>query len=218
MYYNIKHERKEFYMVTEQEIQSYKIPGLKPLDKKQLGFFVDIQNGTNPIEAYIKNYGRQKDKNLSYETLRVLTNEKTRTKWFKEYEKFYNDVKKEEALMATSWTLEMSITERKKLYELNKLEVDRLAHAYDMEIEYYTRKKQEAILDGDEDKIEKYENKIIKAAKSKNMAVASNTACAQALEGLDKLKGLQTVNLNHTGNINFFGDDMWGDDDSNEEQ
>ena len=45
-------------MVTEEEISSYKIPGLKPLDKKQLGFFVDIQNGTNTIEAYIKNYGR----------------------------------------------------------------------------------------------------------------------------------------------------------------
>lgn len=205
-------------MVTEQEIQSYKIPGLKSLDRKQLGFFTDVQNGTNKIEAYIKNYGRQKDKHLSYDTLNQLATEKTKTKWFKEYEKFYNDVKQHEFLMSTSWTLEMSIAERKKLYELNKLEVDRLAHAYDMEIEYYTKKKQEAILDGDEDKIEKYENKIIRAAKSKNMAVASNTACAQALEGLDKLKGLQTLNLNHTGNINFFGDDMWGDDDFGTEQ
>ena len=205
-------------MVTEEEIQSYKIPGLKPLDKKQMGFFVDMMNGKNHIESYIKNYGRQKDNHLSYETLNKLANEKTNTKWFKEYEKFYNDVKHDEAVMQTSWTLEMSIKERRSLYELNKLEVDRLAKAYDMEIEYYTRKKQEAILADDEDKVEKYENKIIRAAKSKNMAVASNNACVQALEGLDKLKGLQTVNLNHTGNINFFGDDMWGDDDSNEEQ
>lgn len=204
-------------MVTQEEISSYKIPGLKALDKKQLGFFVDMMNGKNHIEAYVDNYGRQKDRHLSYETLNVLANEKTQTKWFKAYEQFYNDVKKEEYLMNTSWTLEMSIKERRHLYELNKLEVDRLAHAYDMEIEYYTRKKQEAILNDDEEKVEKYENKIIKAAKSKNMAVASNTACVQALEGLDKLKGLQTLNLNHTGEINFFGEDMWSDD-TNEEQ
>ena len=218
MYYNIKQERKEFYMVTEQEIQSYKIPGLKPLDKKQLGFFVDVMNGSIPIDAYIKNYGRKEDKKLAYDLLNARAQEKVATKWFKQYKQFYEDIKKEQDRLSTVWTMEMSIKERRRLYELNRLEVDRLSRAYDMEIEYYTRKKQEAILDGDEDKIEKYENKIIRAAKSKNMAVASNTACAQALEGLDKLKGLQTVNLNHTGNINFFGDDMWGDDDSNEEQ
>lgn len=205
-------------MVTEEEIQSYKIPGLKPLDKKQCGFFMDMMNGKNHIESYIKNYGRQKDKHLSYETLNKLANEKTNTKWFKEYEKFYNDVKHDEAVMQTCWTLEMSIKERRSLYELNKLEVDRLAKAYDMEIAYYTRKKEEAILNDDEDKVEKYENKIIRAAKSKNMAVASNNACVQALEGLDKLKGLHTLNINHTGEINFFGDDMWNDDNEEQEQ
>ena len=204
-------------MVTEEEISSYKIPGLKTLDKRQIGFFVDIQNGVNTIEAYIKNYGRQDDKHLSYETLNILAGEKLNTKWFKEYEKYYNDVKAHEALVSTSWTLEMSIQERRHLYELNKLEVDRLAHAYDKEIEYYTRKKLEAMDRDDENKVEHYENKIIRAHKSKNMAVASNTACVQALEGLDKLKGLQTVNLNHTGEINFFGEDMW-DDNSNEEE
>lgn len=203
-------------MVTKEEIESYKIPGLKKLDKKQLGFFIDIQNGVNHIEAYIKNYGRQADKHLSYDTLNTLANEKVHTKWFKEYDKFYRDVKEHELLVSTSWTLEMSIAERKKLYELNKLEVDRLAHAYDLEIEYYTKKKIQAMEDDDEKKVEEYEYKIIRAAKSKNMAVASNTACTQALEGLDKLKGLQTVNINHKGNINFFGDDMWGDDDSTE--
>lgn len=205
-------------MVTEEEISSYKIPGLKALDKRQIGFFVDIQNGVNTIEAYIKNYGRQDDRHLSYESLNTLASEKLQTKWFKQYQQYYEDVKKHEALVSTSWTLEMSIAERKKLYELNKLEVDRLAHAYDKEIEYYTRKKLEAMDRDDENKVEYYENKIIRAHKSKNMAVASNTACVQALEGLDKLKGLQTVNLNHTGEINFFGEDMWEDDNTNEEE
>lgn len=205
-------------MVTEEEIQSYKIPGLKPLDKKQMGFFIDVQNGMNRIEAYIKNYGRAEDRNNSYDRLNTLSYEKTQTKWYKAYQKFYDDIKKEEVLMSTSWTLEMSIKERRNLYELNKLEVDRLAKAYDMEIEYYTRKKEEAILNDDEDKVEKYENKIIRAAKSKNMAVASNNACVQALEGLDKLKGLHTLNINHTGEINFFGDDMWSDDNDEQEQ
>lgn len=201
-------------MVTKEEIESYKIPGLKRLDKKQIGFFVDIQNGKSVIESYVDNYCTKKERDLPFQKLNAVAYQKTQTEWYKQYLKFYEEVKHHEALVTTGWTLEMSIAERKKLYELNKLEVDRLAKAYDMEIEYYTRKKQEAILDGDEDKIEKYENKIIRAAKSKNMAVASNTACAQALEGLDKLKGLQTLNLNHTGNINFFGDDMWGDDES----
>ena len=200
-------------MVTKEEIKSYKIPGLKPLDEKQLGFFTDIQNGMSVIESYVKNFKKGKTEGLSYESLNGMAYEKIRTKWYKQYKQFYEDVKKEEAIVNTTWTLEMSIKERRHLYELNKLEVDRLAKAYDMEIEYYARKKQEAILAGDEETIEKYENKIIRAAKSKNMAVASNTACAQALEGLDKLKGLQTLNLNHTGNINFFGDDMWGDDE-----
>lgn len=205
-------------MVTQEEIKSYKIPGLKALDEKQLGFFTDIQNGMSVIESYVKNFKKGNTEGLSYESLNGMAYDKIRTKWYKQYKEFYDEVKKHESIVNTTWTLEMSISERRKLYELNKLEVDRLAKAYDMEIEYYTRKKQEAILEGDEDKIEKYENKIIRAAKSKNMAVASNTACAQALEGLDKLKGLQTVNLNHTGNINFFGDDMWGDDDSNTEK
>ena len=205
-------------MVTEEEISSYKIPGLKALDKKQLGFFVDIQNGTNTIEAYIKNYGRQDDKHLSYEALNSLATEKLQTKWFKQYQQYYEDVKKHEAMVSTSWTLEMSIAERRELYELNKLEVKRLAGAYDKEIAYYLKKKEEAILADDEKKIEEYERKIIRAHKSKNMAVASNTACTQALEGLDKLKGLQTVNLNHTGDINFFGEDMWEDDNTIEEE
>lgn len=205
-------------MVTEEEISSYKIPGLKALDKKQLGFFVDIQNGTNRIEAYIKNYGREEDRNNSYERLNCLSYEKTQTQWFKAYQEYYDNVKAHEALMSTSWTLEMSIAERKKLYQLNLLEVDRLAGAYNKEIEYYTRKKMEAMDNDDEKKVEYYENKIIKAHKSKNMALASNNACTQALEGLDKLKGLQTVNLNHTGDINFFGEDMWEDDNTIEEE
>lgn len=204
-------------MVTEQEIQSYKIPGLKPLDKKQLGFFVDMMNGVPTIDAYIKNYGRTEDKKLAYDSLNARAQEKVQTKWYKQYKEFYDSIKQEELRLSTVWTLEMSINERKKLYNLNLLEVDRLAKAYDMEIAYYTRKKQEAILNDDEEKVEKYENKIIRAAKSKNMAVASNNACVQALEGLDKLKGLQTLNLNHTGEINFFGEDMWSDD-TNEEQ
>lgn len=205
-------------MITKEQIKTYKIPGLKPLDEKQLGFFVDMMNGVPTIDAYIKNYGRTEDKKLAYDSLNARAQEKVQTQWYKQYKQFYDDVKKDEDRLNAVWTLEMSIHERKKLYELNKLEVDRLAKAYDMEIEYYTRKKMEAMERDDEDKVEKYENKIIRAAKSKNMAVASNTACVQALEGLDKLKGLQTVNLNHTGNINFFGDDMWGDDDSTEEQ
>lgn len=204
-------------MVTHEEIQSYKIPGLKPLNKKQLGFFVDIMNGLSTVDSYIKNYGRQGDKHLSYETLNKLANEKKHMKWFKEYEKFYADIKQHEDVMNSSWTLEMSIRERRNLYNLNKLEVDRLAKAYDMEIAYYTKKKMQAIENDDEKEIEKWEHKIITAAKSKNMAVASNTACVQALEGLDKLNGLQTMNLNHTGNINFFGEDMWEDDNEEEE-
>lgn len=211
-----KHKKKGVFMVTKEEIKTYKIPGLKPLDEKQLGFFVDVQNGMIPIDAYIKNYGRQEDKKLAYDMLNARAQEKVATKWYKQYKEFYEDIKKEQDSLSTVWTLEMSIQERKKLYELNKLEVDRLAKAYDMEIEYYTRKKMEALQNDDEEKVEFYENKIIRAAKSKNMAVASNTACTQALEGLDKLKGLQTVNINHKGNINFFGDDMWGDDDSTE--
>lgn len=204
-------------MVTEEEISSYKIPGLKALDKKQIGFFVDIQNGVGVIESYVKNFKGGKTNGLSYESLNGLAYGKMRTNWYKAYKEFYDNVKKEEAIVNTTWTLEMSINERRKLYELNKLEVDRLAHAYDKEIEYYTRKKLEAMDKDDENKVEYYENKIIRAHKSKNMAVASNTACVQALEGLDKLKGLQTVNLNHTGEINFFGEDMW-DDNSNEEE
>ncbi len=215
MFYNI--ERK-IYMVTHEEINSYKIPGLKALDKKQLGFFVDIQNGTNKIEAYVKNYGRQEDKHLSYDTLNKLAHEKTQTKWFKGYEKYYQDVKRHEDIMNTSWTLEMSIQERRKLYQLNLLEVDRLAGAYQKELEYYTRKKMEAIEADDEKEIEKWENRIIKATKAHNMSMASNNACAQALEGLDKLNGLQTMNLNHSGNINFFGEDMWEDDEDEEQE
>lgn len=204
-------------MVTKEEIQSYKIPGLKALDEKQLGFFVDIQNGKNHIDSYISNYGRQEDKHLSYDTLNKLANEKTRTKWFKQYEQFYKEVRANENVMNTSWTLEMSIQERRKLYQLNLLEVDRLAGAFQKELEYYTRKKMEAIEKDDEKEIEKWENRIIKATKAHNMSMASNNACAQALEGLDKLNGLQTVNVNHKGNINFFGEDMWEDDNENEE-
>lgn len=205
-------------MVTQEEIQSYRIPGLKPLDKKQLGFFVDMMNGVPTIDAYIKNYGRTEDKKQAYDSLNARAQEKVQTKWYKQYKEFYDSIKQEELRLSTVWTLEMSINERKRLYNLNLLEVDRLAKAYNMEIEYYTRKKEEAILNDDEEKVEKYENKIIRAAKSKNMAVASNNACVQALEGLDKLKGLQTLNLNHTGEINFFGDDMWNDDNEEQEQ
>jgi len=202
-------------VVTQEEIQSYKIPGLKPLDKKQLGFFVDIMNGVPTIDAYIKNYGRQEDKRQSYNILNVRAHEKTQTQWFKQYQEFYENIKLEQDRMQVVWTREMSIKERRSLYELNKLEVNRLATAYDKEVEYYTRKKMEAIENDDEKKVEFYENKIIRALKSKNMALASNNACIQTLDGLDKLNGFQTVNLNHTGDINFFGEDMWKDDVDN---
>ena len=217
MLYNNNIKERSLYMITKEQIKTYKIPGLKPLDEKQLGFFVYVQNGMIPIDAYIKNYGRTEDKKQAYDSLNARAQEKIQTKWYKQYKEFYEDIKKEQDSLNAVWTLEMSIHERKKLYELNKLEVDRLAKAYNMEIEYYTKKKIQAMEEDDEKKVEEYEYKIIRAAKSKNMAVASNTACVQALEGLDKLKGLQTVNLNHTGEINFFGEDMWSDD-TNEEQ
>lgn len=200
-------------MLSVDEVQKYRIPGLAALNKKQIGFLVDILNGKSKVDSYIDNYN---PKYRDYDYVMSQARQTMNTRWYKGYSEYFERLILEREQLETGWNLDLAIQERKKLYSLNLLEVNRLAHAYDKEIEYYTSKKEQAIEEDDEKKIEYYENRIIKAIKSKNMSVASNTACQQALDGLDKLCGLQTVNVNHQGDINFFGEDMWEDNNSGE--
>lgn len=205
-------------MLTLEDVKSYKIPGLPPLKEHQMKFLVDVLNGVDITESYKRHYLPVTKSKVNKCKLTDLASGVTAHKWFNKYKQAFEEIVKTRQEDEIGWTLDMSIKERRKLYSLNLIEVDRLARAYDKEIEYYTRKKQEAIEECDEEKIDYYEQKIIRASKSKNMSIASNNACMQALDGLDKLKGLHTVNVNHTGGVNFFGDDMWeGEDDGTDE-
>lgn len=198
-------------MLNIQEVETYKIPGLPRLNKTQLGFFVDIMNGEEPAATYCKHYLKEPVPERIDITLRAKAAEIIGAKWFQSYQKYYEKLMFEREVAESGWTFDLAILERRRLYHLNLLEVERLANAYNKEIEYYTNKKLQAIENDEEDKVEYYEKQILKATKSKNMSLASNQACQQALDGLDKLAGLQTVNLNHTGNVSFYGEDMWDD-------
>jgi len=195
-----------------EEVKTMKIPGLPRLTEEKLEFVVRTLNGENPPDVYRQvcnmvpgEDGKYLEPNKASQWLNAI--------WYKEYKEYYEKLLAERAIVEQGWNLDMSILERRKLYALNYLEVERLAHAHDKAIAYWTKKKLEAIENGNEKKIDYYEEKIIKEIKSKNMAIASNQACQQSLEGLDKLMGLQTVNIHHTSGINFFGEDMWGDED-----
>lgn len=199
-------------MLDLEEVKTMKIPGLPRLTEEKLEFVVRTLNGENPPDVYrqvnnivIGEDGKYTEPNLSSSWLSAV--------WYKEYKEYYEKLLAERAIVEQGWNLDMSILERRKLYALNYLEVERLAHAHDKAIAYWTKKKLEAIENGNEKKIDYYEEKIIKEIKSKNMAIASNQACQQSLEGLDKLMGLQTVNIHHSSSVSFFGEDMWGDED-----
>ena len=196
--------------LTAEEVQSYVIPGLPALNLQQTNFFVAVMNGQDPKQAWMDSYydGTQDLGDVYSKVCKIRE-----TNWFKSYKQYYLDICRQRQLNTAAWNLELSILERRRLYSLNLVEVERLAQAHDKAIAYWTRKKEEAIERDDEKAIDKYEEKIIKELKSKNMAIASNQACQDALEGLDKLMGLQTVNVNHTGQVSFVGsEDMWGDD------
>lgn len=199
-------------MFTLEEAKSIRIPGLPPLTEEKLKFIVLCLNGYTEPDAYREANGivpnSSEDKKVTGGVIAWKS-----TMWYKQYHDYFSRLLADRQIVEQGWNLDMSILERRKLYALNYLEVERLARAYDKAIEYWIKKKEEAIEKGDEKAIDKYEEKIIKEMKSKNMAIASNQACQQSLEGLDKLMGLQTMNINHTGSINFVGgDDMWDDD------
>ena len=198
-------------MLDIEEFKTTKIPGLPRLTNEKLEFIVRTLNGEEPREVYkqVNNIVVLEDGSLSEP---IKSSQWMNAVWYKEYQEYYEKLLAERAIVEQGWNLDMSILERRKLYALNYLEVERLAHAHDKAIAYWTKKKLEAIEAGNEKKIDYYEEKIIKEIKSKNMAIASNQACQQSLEGLDKLMGLQTVNIHHTSGINFFGEDMWDDD------
>ena len=195
-------------MLSEDEFKNYTFPGLKKLNEQQIGFFLAIMNGMDKEKAYLKHYKQEGEVvNNPEANASTIMN----TEWFKSYKQQYEKILFEKEAREVGWNYDLAILERRRIYALNLLEVERLAHAHAAELEYYMKKKLKAIEDGNENKIDYWEQKIIKCLKSKNMSLASNQACQQALDGLDKLTGLQTVNLNHTGNVNFYGDDMWGD-------
>lgn len=208
-------------MLTLEDVKTYKIPGLPKLEEHQIKFLVDILNGRRQDYAYEEHYlpiEKGKKRTSKNRSIADRASDIVNTKWFKQYKHAFDDIIKKRQEDETGWNLEMSIQERRKLYSLNLIEVDRLAKCYDKEIEYYQKKKEQAIDEDNDKKVEEYEDKILRAIRRKNMSIASNNACLQALEGLDKLCGLQTINLNHTGNVNFFGEDMWQDEDSESEQ
>lgn len=196
-------------LLEPEELTSYKIPGLPELNIQQARFFVAVMKGTEPKQAWLDNYY---DGTQNIETAGSRASILMKSKWYTGYKEYYLKVHEQRTLNEAAWNIELSILERKKLYSLNMLEVERLAGAHDKAIAYWTKKKEQAMDNDDEQKVEYYEQKIIKEIKSKNMAIASNQACQAALEGLDKLMGLQTVNVNHTGEVNFVsGDDLWAD-------
>ena len=206
-------------MLSKEEVRSYKIPGLPPLKEHQINFFIDVMNGTEPSEAYNRHYPNRKSRLRKPITqLSATACALVKSKWFKQYREHFEKIVEEKRNNEIGWNWDLAVQERRRLYSLNLAEVERLAQAFTKEIEYYTRKKEEAMEMDDEKKVEEYERKIIKAIKAHNMSVASNTACQQALDGLDKLCGLQKINLNHSGEINFFGEDMWDDDDIEQEE
>ena len=198
-------------MLNIQEVETYKIPGLPKLNRQQVSFFVDMMNGADTLESYCKHYLGEGVPEGTNATLRAKASEIVNSRWFQAYKDYYEKLMFEREVTESGWNFDLAILERRRLYALNLLEVERLAKAYDKEIEYYTNKKLQAIENDQEDRVEYYEKQILKATKSKNMSLASNQACQQALDGLDKLAGLQTVNLNHTGNVNFYGEDLWND-------
>lgn len=198
-------------MFTLEEAKTIRIPGLPPLTEEKLKFIVLILNGLSAPEAYREVFGIKPNSRQDAKTVDT-SNNWTKATWYKKYFDYFSRLLADRQIVEQGWNLDMSILERRKLFALNYLEVERLAKAYDKAIEYWIRKKEEAIEKGNEKDIDKYEERIIKEMKAKNMAIASNQACLQSLEGLDKLMGLQTMNVNHTGSINFVGgDDMWDD-------
>lgn len=195
--------------IRPEDVNGYRVPGLPALNESQMNFFIAIMNGEPETPAYIKAY---KPENTDSKTVAQCVHAIKKSKWYNGYKDYYEGVMEQRVLNESTWNLELSILERKRLYHLNLLEVERLAGAHQKAIDYYMRKRQEAIENDDEEKIEKYEEKIIKETKAKNMAIASNQACQEALEGLDKLMGLQTVNVHHTSGVKFVGgEDMWDD-------
>lgn len=197
-------------IIKPEDINGYRIPGLPALNEAQINFFVAVMNGEPEAEAFHKAYPNASTKN-GYSLSQVK-----KTVWYNAYKDYYTDLMEKRVLNESVWNLELSILERKRLYHLNLLEVERLAGAHQKAIDYYMRKRQEAMDNEDDQKVEYYEEKIIKETKAKNMALASNQACQDALEGLDKLMGLQTVNVHHTSGVKFVGaEDMWDDGVSN---
>ena len=195
-------------MLSEEEFKNYTFPGLKKLNEQQTGFFLAVMSGMDKTEAYLKHY-KQKGEMVNNPEANAQT--VMNTEWFKSYKQQYEKILFEKEAREVGWNYDLAILERRRMYALNLMEVERLAHAHATELEYYTKKKLQAIESGNENKIDYWEQKIIKCLKAKNMSLASNQACQQALDGLDKLTGLQTMNLNHTGNVNFYGGDMWDD-------
>lgn len=193
-------------LIKPEDINGYRIPGLPALNESQINFFVAVMNGEPEMQALRNAYPNAKSRSTTF-----LTQIK-KSKWYNAYKDYYSGLMEQRVLNESTWNLELSILERKRLYHLNLLEVERLAGAHQKALEYYMRKRQEAMDNDDDKKVEYYEEKIIKETKAKNMAIASNQACQDALEGLDKLMGLQTVNVHHTSGVKFVGsEDMWDD-------
>jgi len=199
-------------LLRPEDVNGYRIPGLPALNEAQTTFFVAVMNGETPVKAYQRAYPNTKKEYIDPASKQVL-----RSQWYNKYKDYYTSVIEKRALNEAVWNLELSLLERRRLYSLNLVEVERLAGAHAKAIEYYIRKREEAMDNGDDKKVEYYEEKIIKETKAKNMAIASNQACLDALDGLDKLMGLQTVNIHHTSDVNFVGEDMWDDDISGSE-
>lgn len=197
-------------MLTFDEVSTYQVPGLPRLNEQQINFFVATMNGVPLVAAWRQFYATEG--NINSEIASTKTKKITDSLWYKKYKEYYEGVVRTRCDNEIGWNKQLSIAEHKRLYSLNLVEVERLAAAHDKAIEYYTKKKEQAIEDGNDKLIEKYEERIIKELKAKNMAIASNQACIDSLDALDKIAGLQTINVNNTtANINFFGHNMWGD-------
>ncbi len=193
-------------LLRPEDVNGYRIPGLPALNEAQITFFVSIMNGDSEVQAYRKAYPNVKEDYIRPGCQQVL-----RSKWYNTYKEYYSNLIEQRVTNEAIWNLELSLLERRRLYSLNLVEVERLAGAHNKAIEYYIKKREEAMEKGNDKKVEYYEEKIIKETKAKNMAIASNQACLDALDGLDKLMGLQTVNVHHTSDVNFIGEDMWDD-------
>lgn len=195
--------------IDANELLSYQVKGLPKLSPKQANFFAATMNGMSGREAWLK-YWCDPEQNVA--SISSCVTSIKNSVWYNKYKQYYLEQARTREANEIAWNLDLSILERRRLYSLNLLEVERLASAHDKAINYYITKKEEAMENDDEKQIEYYENKIIKELKAKNMSIASNQACLEALDGLDKLMGLQTVNMNHMGNVSFVGnDDMWND-------